>query len=583
VTLRALRSFALLAALVLAACSEDDGELGGSGAALDPVARTLAVGESLRLDLRYLRFDVSGLQQIETLQQLRQMPRRVLQDIWLLDLDARPLIVNALEALRDLSGEDVTALSPAARNMRRLLLMTADNAELEGTNLEQLLGLSRAIGIPPARILAGVLGRAITDPLIPIQVAADVVARNVIATHPNVQTRKGPIDEQHPDGVWPVAPGSIPITLADVVTNFEDMATRLGPVGDHPGFVIEANGVGVVEAEFALISKVTANALPFKGVDLSKGEIASVNSIPSQIATVHDFSDPEWLSLAGLVPEPSVERLSFGVVENDAFIRGGTHKEPVPTGDSKGWQLPAWEFERLVLEMARASVAEVPAHCTSYELATGVEVFRACIDDGGWIELTSFNGVGDPPAPAYIWDLELELAQVRLHDGGLAEGGADVAMTVRNVGLGVEPHELIERVRQNLRINPEVLEQLISLITNNSVGAADFYYVRGADSLPAAQRGDWLFFAGPGDIPLDAEGNAARPYAYDRPGFFSDPELRDEISSTDLVDRDTEHEKVRIETGDILYAADDEGRGFRIGVLDKPSRSHVALEVSRVR
>jgi len=576
VTARALHSLALLAVLAQASCSEND-------AGVDPVAGMLALGESRTFDLRYLRFDVSGFEKIETLEQLRLLPRRVLQDIWLLDLDARPLILNALEALRKLSDADVAALSPAARNMRKLLMMTPDNAELQGTNLEQLLGLSRAIGIPPARILAGLLGRGITDPLIPIDVAADVIARNVIGTHPSVQTRRGPLDHEHPDGLWSVAPGYIPITLADVITNFEDMATRLGPLGAHPGFVIEAKGVGVVEAEFALISKVTANALPFKGVDLSNGEIASVNSIPSQIDTVQDFSDPDWLRLAGLVPEPSVERLSFGVVENDAFIRGGTQREPTPTGDSRGWQLPAWEFERLVLDMAKASAIDIPAHCTSYALGTGAEVFRGCIDDAGWIELTSFNGVGDPPAPAYVWDLELELAQVRLHDSGLPEGEADVAMTVRDVGLGVPPDELIEQVRQNIRINPEALEQLTSLITNNSVGAADFYYVRGTDSLPAAQQGDWLFFAGPGDVPLDLDGNPARPYAYDRPGFFSDPELRNEISRTDLVDRDSDHEKVRIETGDVLYAGDDTGRAFRIAVLDKPSRSHVALEISRLR
>jgi hypothetical protein len=47
--------------------------------------------------------------------------------------------------------------------------------------------------------------------------------------------------------------------------------------------------------------------------------------------------------------------------------------------------------------------------------------------------------------------------------------------------------------------------------------------------------------------------------------------------------RDTEHEKVRIEAGDVLYAQDDAERVFRITVLAKPSRSHVALEISRVR
>jgi len=467
--------------------------------------------------------------------------------------------------------------------MRKLLLMTPDNVELQGTNLEQLIGVSRAIGIPPAKIIASLLGGGVSDPFIPIEVAADVITSNVIATHPNVQTRKGPIDDEHPDGRWPVPPGRIPLTLADVVTNFEDMARRLGPVPPHPGFVLEANGVSVVEDQFAMSSKVTANALPFKGIDLSSGDVASINSIPSQIDTIQDFSDPNWLTFTGLVPEPSVERLSFGIVENPSFIRGGTNKEPRPTGDSAGWKLPAWEFERLMLDMAKASVVHTPAHCTSYELGTGVQAFLGCIDDAGWVELTTFNGIGDPPAAAYIWDLESEIAQVRLHSGGLAEGEADVAMTVGEVGVGVRSDELANQVRQNLQLNPEALEEITSLLSESASGSADFYYVRGIDSLPAEQHGDWLFFVAAEDTPLDANGDRVRTYAYDRPGFFSDPELRGKVSSTFRVDTDAEHEKVRIETGDVLYAGDDAGRVFRITVRDKPSRSHVSLEISRVR
>jgi hypothetical protein len=576
-TARAIAWLALLAAGVLPGCSHGDADIAPSA------QPDLAVGELSTVDLRYLRFEVAGLEKTDTLQELRAMPRRVLQDVWLFDLDARPLIDNSLEALRDLPSAGVAALPLAAQNMRRLLQMTPDNAELEGTQLAGLIGVSRAIGIPPAKILADLIGRGISDPFISPEVVADVLSRNAISTHPNVQTRKGPVDGEHPDGRWPVAPGFIPLTLADLVTHFEDMAARLGPVGDHPGFVLEAEGVSVVEDEFAMISKVTANALPFKGVDLSSADIASVNSIPSQIDTVQDLSDPEWLRLEGLVPEPRVARLSVGLVENERFIPGGRRREPIPTGDSPGWDLPPWEFERLILDMAKASVAGMPSHCTSYELGTGVQAFMGCIDDTGWVELTTFNGAGDPPAPAYIWDLELELAQVRLHDGDLAEGDADAAMTVHDVAVGVSPGEIVERVRENIRINPEALRELASLLGGESRGAADFYYVRGLDSLPAEQRGDWLFFVAEGDIALDEKGDPLRPYAYETPGFFADPQLLDKVSSTELVDRDTQHEKVNIEAGDVLYAQDDAERAFRITVLAKPSRSHVALEISRVR
>lgn len=566
----------LLCLLPAAACSEDS-----IATPSDPTA--LAPGESREVDLRYLRFDVKGFAKTNTLEQLRAMPRRVLQDVWLLDLDARPLMVNALQALKDLPDEEVAALSPAAQNMRRLVLMTPDNAELEGTNLEELIAISAAIGIPPAKCLADLLDRGVTDPFIPIEVVADIMLSNVIGTHPNAQKRRGKVDAEHPDGLYPVAPGHIPLTLADVVTNFEDMAERFGPVDGHPGFVLEARGVSVVEDEFAMTSKVTANALPFKGVDVTSVDVASVNSVGGQIETIHDFSDPEWMSLTGLVPDPSVEFLSFGVIENDAFIPGGTSREPAPKGNSTGWDLPPWEFERLILDMVQASVADVPAVCTDYELGTGVIAFSGCMDEDGWVTLETFNGVGSPPPPAYIWDLELELAQVRLHDGGLAEGEADVAMSIQDVGVGVPPDEMIEQVKKNVQANPEALREFASLLTDSTAGAADFYYVRGIDSLPVDQQGDWLFFVTESDIAIDDEGNPVRDYGYASPGFFTDPELTKKVSDLRIVDGDDTHEKVRIAPGDVLYVEDDDGVRVRIEVFEKPSRSHLSLGITRVQ
>ncbi len=542
----------------------------------------LAIGEAREVDLRYLRFDVEGFAKTNTLEQMRAMPRKVLQDVWVLDLDARPLLVNSLIALRDLPEEDVADLPAAAQNMRRLLLMTPDNAELEGTNLEELIGLASAVGIPPARSLADLLGRDILEPFIPTEVVADIMLRDVISTHPNAKWRRGPIDADHPDGQWPVKPGHIPVTLADVVSNFEDMAERFGPSGDHPGFVLEAKGISVVEEEFSLTSKVTANALPYKGIDLSNADIASVNSIAGQIDNLHDFTDPEWMTLSGLVPNPSVEVLGFGVIENDSFVPGGASRDPIPNGNSPAWDLPPWEFEHLMVAMAQASVVDTPAHCDEYTLGTGVHAFDGCIDETGWVTLETFNGVGSPPAPAYIWDLELELAQVRLHDGGLAEGAADVALTLHNVEVGVPAEELVEKTKENIKLNPSALRELASLLTDSTSGAADIYYVRGIDKLPTEQQGDWLFFITAGDIAIDDEGDPTRPYDYPAPGFFADAALTKKISDTTLVDGDEAHEKVRVEPGDTLYAADDEGHVFRIAVGEKPSRSHVALEIARV-
>lgn len=575
-----MRRLALLPLVALAlGCAEDSVASLTEGE--DPAA--MSVGETRTAELRYLRLDVEGFKNELTLEELRAMPRSILQDVWLADLDITQLMVNSLEKLRTLSDEEVAELGEPARNMRRLLLFTPDNAVLDGTKLEELVALSAAVGIPPAKALANLFGTEVTGEFIPPQVVAEVMLDLVVGSHPNAQFRRGPVDEEHPDGMWPVAPRSVPLTLADVITNFEDMQERFGPVGDHPGFVSEAKGLTVIEDDFRMTTRVNANALPFKGLDLTNASVASVNSIAAQIETAHDYSSPDWIEIEGLVDDPRVERLTFTVLEDDAWVPGGDAREPLPFGNSPAWDLNPWIFERLISQMAQVKSLEVPAHCDSYELGTGAEAFRACIDDTGWVELTTFNDVGSPPPPAYLWDLDLEIAQVRLHDGGLSEGEADIELTIKDVAVGVSPEDLIEQTRKNLELHPEALAEFASLITDSTVGDADFYYYRPGVEAPAADQADWLFFVAESDLRLDDEGNPVRDYAYDAPGFWADADLREKISSADEVDGDELHEKVRIEPGDVLYVQDDEGSVFRLTVGDKPGRSRVTLEITRVR
>lgn len=560
----------LAGSLLLPACSEDTVPLPDE----TPPA-PIAVGESREVELRYLALDVTGFDNELTLDELRAMPRATLAGVWLADLDITPLMVNSLDQLSNLSSDEVAQLGPAAQNMRQLLRMTPDNANLQGTNLEELIALSASVGIPPARALANLLGVGVTDDFIPPDTVAQVMLTHVVGTHPNAQWRRGAVNEDHPDGLYPVAPNSLPLTLVDVVTNFEDMAERFGPYGNHPGFVSKARGLTVVEGDFVLTTKVNANALPFKGTDLGNASVASVNSIGGQIETAHDYSDPDWMSIRGLVPEPRVEELTFTVFENDAFILGGTSQEPLGQGNSPAWDLPEWEFERLIVEMGREVEAQLPAHCDTYELNTGADAFTACVDENGWVTMETFNNLGNPPPPAYLHDLILEIAQVRLHDGGLAEGAADVAMSLRDVMVGVDTDDLIEQARKNLQQNPEALREFASLITDSTRGDADFYYVRFGDE-------DWLYFVTEEDLRLDDEGHPVREYAYDAPGFFADRGLSMKVSSTDEVDGDVDHEKVRISPGDVLYVLDADDHRFEIRVGAKPSRAWVSLVVTRV-
>lgn len=549
------------------------------------VGPALALGETRRIELRYLRLDVEGFQERLTLDELRALPNATVDDLWLLDLELTPLVQNALTQLKELPDAEVAALPQAAQNMRTLLNITPDNANLEGTSLEELTTLSGAVGIPPAKALADIFEIGITENFIPIEANTQAVVEGLIATHPATQWRDGPVDAEHPDGKWPVAPNSLPITLGDVVTNFEGLTERFGPAetewGTHPGFISEAEGLTVVEEEFAMTVKVDINALPYKGADLTDVSGASVNSTASQIATVFPVDDPEWMQVEGLVADPSISKMTVIMVENDQFIPGGTSKDPAPEGNSGAWQLPPWQFERVVAEMTQLAVADVSDHCTTYELGTGVDVFNACIDATHWVEFETFNNQGNPPPPSYAWDVVLELAQVRLHDGGLAEGEADIAFTLTDVPIGVSSDDIVAQIRENMAANPLALEDLAEALTANTVGFADFYYWKPKPGGDVQWEGDWLFFITPDDIPVGDEG-PARPYEYENPGFFADQALTQKLSSTAAVDGDVTHEKVRIAPGDTLYVEDDDGKVYRIDVADKPSPNYVALDVTRV-
>jgi len=561
----------LSAALSAAACGEDTAMV----LADDTDAVDVAVGERRTLDVRFMRLDVEGYVEENTLKDLRAMPRSVLQSVWLLDLDIRPLLNNALAQLKTLSPDEVDALPVASRNMHTLLSMTPDNANLEGTNMEELLGLSGAVGIPPAKALADLLNVGVSDDFIPVEAVAQAMLTNVVATHPSAQFRHGLVDDEHPDGLYPVTPNTIPVTLLDVVTNFDDMAERFGPVDEHPGFVLDAHGVTVIEDEFKMLSKVNANALPYKGVDLTNASVASVNSTSSQIQTLHDFADPQWLEIRGLAVDPRIDTLTFGMRENDAYIPGGTSREPAGQGDSPAWDLPPWEFEHLIAEMARVASESIPTHCDTYSLATGVDAFTACIADDGWVTLETFNNSGSPPDPAYLWDLDLEIAQTRLHDGGLAEGAADVSLTVHDVAVGIDPESMSAQARENIRDNPEALREFAALIADNTVGDADFYYYQ-SDS-----GEDWLYFIADYDIGRDEDGAPVRGYDYASPGFFADSGLSNKVSSTQSVDGDTDHEKIRVIPGDTVYIGDDDGRVFEIYIGEKTKRSSLSLEITR--
>lgn len=540
---------------------------------------TLGVDESRVIELRYSRFDVKGFEQRLSLDALAALPRPVVDQIWLLDLDLFPLTQAALEKLGALSPEQAASLSIPAQNLRRLMTMTPDNANLDGTSLGPLIELSAAVGIPPARALANLLGIGVTDPLAPSDIAAQVFVEQLVATHPNAHWRPGPINDEHPEGLYPVAIGHIPVTLGDVVDQFSGLAARFGPTSSHPGVVTNASDITFATDEFLMSVKVTANVLPFRGVDLTSVSEGSVNSVPAQFDGLFDFDDPDWMGIVGISPEPSIGALTIRVTEDPSFVPGGTSTQPQGQGDSPVWSLPLWTFESIIAEESRRTTLQIPAHCDAYELGTGTTAFEACIDADGWTTLTTFANLGMPPEPAYLWDYVLEIAQFRLHDGGLAEGEATADLALYDIPLGIDADTLVAQAKQNLESAPDALRELARALTNTAVGDPDFFYMR--DESPTEEGTDWLFFTTEDDLRRDGDGDPTKSYDYQSPGFFTNAGLTEKVSSTQEVNGDTSHEKIEINPGDIVYAADDEGRVFKIEVGNKRSRRRILLRVTR--
>jgi hypothetical protein len=555
-----------------------------------PTPGDVPVGATTQVELRYLRLDVTNFEQALDLTALRKLPRKTLDELWLLDFDMSSSVALVLDELAALPPAEAAKLSPAAQNMRKLLSMTADNVRLQGTKLEDMIALAGAVGLPPAKVLAALMQTGVTEQAIPFDIISEVFLDLLLGSHPNAQQRKGPIDAAHPDGLYPITPRSLPITLGDVVYNFESLPDRFGPVGDHPGFVIAATGITEGDDAFKMYVKANLNALPYKGVDLTNSYVASVNSTDSQVGQVFDFSDPDWMRIDGLKDTLEIAEMTVRILENDTFVPGGDTKDPLPLGNSPAWALPDWEFERLIIEMARKRTEMIGEHCDEYELGTGVQAFKACVDATGWTEMTTFTDIGNPPPPAYFWDVLAEVAQVRLHDpaspGGspIPEGEADVEFTLKNIQIPLDEAAILEAIKSNLASDPAALADITEQLNNNSDGDADFYYYRPSN---AAVGDDYLFFVTEDDLRLDAEGAPVRPYAYARPGFYADAALTKKLSATAAITgdttTDTTHEKLKVSPGQTVFVEDDAGHVFQIAVGDKPGRSTLSLALTRVR
>ncbi len=575
----------------------------------DAAPEELAPEETRTVELRFLRLDAKNFEQVLTKQDiLTKFPERVLRETWLLDMDLAPLIGNALGILIDTPADEAYTLPQSSLNMWKLLNMTPANTVLTGSSLAPLLGVGKAVGLAPSLILSDLVALDPNTNIITAGLTTQAVIDDVVDTHPNARWRRGPVDAAHPDGLYAITrKGSMPVSLYDVVTDFADLTTTFGPVSalpsrpdtaDHPGFISSAAPIVAATDDFAMTVRVNLNALPYKGVDLTTASVASVNSTSSQIAGVFDFSSDQWMEIKGLVPELVIGEMTMAIYENPLFVPGGTAKAPEQQGDSPAWSLPKYQFEALIADVARRKSADIPDRCTIYspegDVAMPLEAVKVCTGDNGdqgdgsepprWTTIAVDDSVvldTPPPAPAYFWDILLEVAQIRLHDGGLAEGEGHINFTLRDIPAGITTAALEQQIRDNIRNSPAALAALAELLNENTEGDADFFYYV-ANGKPPADGSDWLFFVAPDDIENNSSGDPLRPYSYARPGFFRDPELTDKASSLVALDGDTTHEKVQLRPLDVLYIEDDTGSRFKLTARSKPGRHAVALDITRI-
>jgi hypothetical protein len=547
---------------------------------------TLDVGDVRTLELRDLRFDVTNFERRMTRKDILELPADVRDRMWLLDLDlsSEPstpqLLDNSLAAIREL---DPATLGQAERNMQALLLMTPDTANLKDTDIEELVDLAPLLGVAPEQVLADLFHIDVEDTFLSDQVVAKSILANVIKSHPAAKTRLGAKTDDNPEGIYPVADGALPVTLTDVVSDFATFSERYGPskLNGHPGFVAGTTKANVLTDDFALTVHANANALPYKGLDLTDGSTASVSSLRSQIETLFDFDDPNWLRVDGLVEGvPKIESLTFRIVESPEFLKGGL--TPEGRGSSKAWDVPVWTLEHVLIDAAYTAFRGLDSHVAYTPPNREDPIFEATVNKG-WQDIVVKGGIGSPPESSYVWDMLVEIAQVRLHDGGIPEGMANVEFTLHDVPLGTDTATLEDKIRKNLRATPQALLGIAEEIIDNTDGAADFYYYRANPVNRAELTGDWLYFVNEDDLEKDDEGEPVRKYSYRHPGFYADEALSQKVSSFVALDGDTTHEKVRLTDHPRVFVEDDQGAVFSLSNGIKPSPNRISLRVERVR
>ncbi|WP_437278379.1 hypothetical protein WME90_45385 [Sorangium sp. So ce375] len=615
----ALRGVSLVLLAALAACGDDGGgggsggAGGGGGGGEGGAGGGVVIEEPNRFRLRIDDAEVpSVVLELDRDKALQVFGEDGAKKITILNVDTTGLLRDALEKIQNACGSKWTADSVDPQHdcsqtelgqsfgaqwrtspefaLVRLLSMTPANANVTGTSLE---GLQRIFAQNPDTFrfdFADVLADAITldvaveppsdavrsnrtDPFVPIDKLILALQQQLLATHPAISDPKGK---------------TMPITLYEALHDLEALDEKLGPSGDHPGVLVRDDESFTTRSDvlqsgaegFKMRVVAESGLRRVTGLDLSKGG-GDMFLRQGDAPLRFDFNDPEKLQVMGITQNPTVDmrislrELPTAVPPCTDSPACKTNTPDTPVGTDTVWTVPPYLLESIVGTAAYLTYSERVPFMGCYFRLDGCQVganIGVGGDPRGWTVFTANIGSMPPkiPAPQFLWELLTEVGQKAIHDPTgdgvpeILEGAAQPVFALHGVSIGLDASQIVAELRPTLQGQAKEIADIIlgRYWVNND--ALDFFYGRGApDGAPT------LFFVAEDDLrPSDRSSEAPRAYTYEKPGFFTSPDLSEasKVSTKELDGLDdTTHEKYRLPPGaTTLYAQDDEGAVYEV-------------------
>jgi len=504
----------------------------------------------------------------------------------LLDVDSTALLENVVVTIRDACGTgwkndandpgydcSKTALGRSfGSNWRtspefafvRLLGTTPANADLDGTSLADFAKLVNknpaTFRFDFAEVLATALGIRRNETIVPTWAIVRSLQRNLIGTHEAAMNESG----------------RLPVSLHDALLDLAPLADKFGPVGrppyignaEHPGILLPDDATfrtksNVLHPNFRMRVVARSNLRRVHGIAFSSGAgdmFVPVGNAPLSF----DFTDPETFTVQGVENKPTID------------MRIAIAEAPAASPCASNPLCRPFFIGNIVREATLLAYGQRVYHRCYVAFGggclVGIDIGKQGTMPGFAVFANDIETV-KVPAPQFLWDLFTEVAMVQVHDptgdavADIPPGQARPLFAMRDIPIGIRAAELVEQMRPVLQAQQDAIADIIAGNHWHGNDDLDAFVMHG---LPTEKP--YLFFAGPSDRrPDPSKVGHPKPYRYERPGFFSRPDLAEasRVSRTAIpgVD-DTEHEKVLLATGThVLYAQNGDGDVYELTIF----------------